>query len=517
MPRPLEAPAIEIELTPAQMRLAVSTRDVAGFVCGRSQTGKQRSVYFDTRDRALRAAGMSLSVRPSGDGWVQTLTSEHDAPSAAPGRSEIEATVGSGKPDIAAIAGKATRHKLAEAAGEARLVPVFDVALTRTSRGLATEAGDEIELILDKGVVSSGKRKESFNRARVTLKTGNPSALVTLASSMAVGEAPELSSRSMADRGYRLADAQQGTPQGGAVKARPSPIDPDMTAGEAMSAICGAAVAHILQNWSAVLEGDDPEAVHQLRVGLRRLRSALRILRGAADEPGFGVIGEKGRDLGVSVGRLRDVDVLLSDIVTPLAGTSQVAKGISDLRRSLSSERAKLRGEVLDALATREASRFRIELAVLPYLVSHAGREDAKPLRQPVPRFAHKALRKLLERATKRGRRLDELSIEERHELRKAMKSLRYGIDFFAPLYPAGEIKHLLSAAADLQDVLGYLNDVALAEQLMTFPTPEAARSGGMAHAIGAVIGWHAAQAEHAWISAKSAWKRFHRETGLIA
>lgn len=515
MPRLLEAPAVEIELTPAQMRHAVSTEAFDGYACNGSLREKRRSVYFDTRDHALRADGLSLAVRQSADGWVQTLACEQAQSIGAPGRLEAEAAVDANAPELGVVAGKALRHKLVKAAGHARLAPVFEVTIARTTRGLVTASGDEITLVLDKGQVTSGRRKEGFHQARLTLKSGNPIALSRLASHIADGGPLELSAGSLADRGYRLADPRRPTPHV-PVKARSSPVDPEMTAGEAMSAICGAAIAHIQQNWRAVAEIDDPEAVHQLRVGLRRLRSALRIMRGAVDDPGLRAFDEKARDLSTRVGRLRDVDVLLGDIVTPLAGTSQVAKGISVLRRNLSRERVAMRSQVRDWLATKEAGLLRLELVILPHIVMHLARGNAKQLDEPVSRFAHRALRKLHARVVKRGKRLDELTIEERHELRKAMKSLRYGIDFFAPLYPAREVRRLLAAASDLQDVLGYLNDVALAAGLMTFPSREAARAAEVAHATGAVIGWHAAQAEHAWISAKSAWKHFHREAELI-
>jgi hypothetical protein len=66
----------------------------------------------------------------------------------------------------------------------------------------------------------------------------------------------------------------------------------------------------------------------------------------------------------------------------------------------------------------------------------------------------------------KYGKRLEELSVPERHEMRKAMKKMRYGIEFFGSLYPKDAVKPFLKRMKKLQDIFGYLNDVAMAETL---------------------------------------------------
>lgn len=513
MPWLPEAPAVEIELSAAQMKQACTPDAFEGFNCTAPKPSRQRSIYFDTRKRALWTAGLTLAVAETGEGWVQRITCER-APARAGSTRELEIAVDGKTPDIASISEKSWRHRIEKALDGEPLVAVCELSVDRSSRELTSSSGDVIGLELDTGRVAAGKRKQGFRLARLRLKSGEPAALLAVAACIVSDGKIELSPTA-AERGYRLGDTRKQTrilP----VKAEASPIDEDMTAAEAMSAVAGSAVAQIQRNWRAVEQTDDPEAVHQLRVGLRRLRSALRIVRHAIDDQGLRTIGEKARDLASSVGRVRDVDVLLSDIVAPLAATAHVAAGLSELRRNLSHERTMLREEVLKTLTSREASLLQIELALLPYRIAHVAAKDDKHLQQPVRRFADKALRKLLDRVCKRGRRIEELTIEERHELRKAMKSLRYGIDFFAPLYPDGKVRHLQEGASDLQDVLGYLNDVALAERLLTYPFAGAARSEAISQAIGAVIGWHAAQAEHAWRSAKTAWKHFHKQAALI-
>jgi CHAD domain-containing protein len=104
--------------------------------------------------------------------------------------------------------------------------------------------------------------------------------------------------------------------------------------------------------------------------------------------------------------------------------------------------------------------------------------------------FARKTLKRRQKKVLAAGKEFSRLTSEQRHDLRIALKKLRYAAEFFAPLFNKKALKPLLTSAKKLQNDLGHLNDVAVAEGLLDeFP----ARSGkhDISKAAGIVIGWH--------------------------
>jgi triphosphatase len=133
-------------------------------------------------------------------------------------------------------------------------------------------------------------------------------------------------------------------------------------------------------------------------------------------------------------------------------------------------------------------------------------------LERPVRDFAAHVLRKRQRKALKLGQRFDELSAKERHQVRIALKKLRYATEFFAALFPKKRAKRYLAALKELQDGLGHLNDVAVAEQLIGTLIAQAKPGADRAHlrgAAGLVLGWHARGVADLEPATLSAWKAF--------
>ena len=117
-------------------------------------------------------------------------------------------------------------------------------------------------------------------------------------------------------------------------------------------------------------------------------------------------------------------------------------------------------------------------------------------------------MRKAWKRVKHEALRLDELSVPERHELRKRLKMLRYAAEFFTPLFPEAETGRFLKRLRRLLDTFGYLNDVAMAETLSDLCRAEAAPDSERDAAAGYVLGWHSARAEKAWESVPMRWRQ---------
>jgi len=156
-------------------------------------------------------------------------------------------------------------------------------------------------------------------------------------------------------------------------------------------------------------------------------------------------------------------------------------------------------------------SYFQLEIGLLPEIVGSRAQAHGARVEQHFGRLANRTIRKLIRRVGRRGRHLSQLSVEERHELRKAIKPLRYALEFFASLYPKAKAEQFLASIIEMQEALGYLNDVALAETLEHVVSTEAGADPAVQRAIGAVIGWHAAGAATAWKEFPQAWHEFER------
>lgn len=90
--------------------------------------------------------------------------------------------------------------------------------------------------------------------------------------------------------------------------------------------------------------------------------------------------------------------------------------------------------------------------------------------------------------------------------MRKALKSLRYATEFFVPLMAAAEAQEFLKRLKKLQDVFGYLNDVALTNRLPMMISEGGSAVAGLNTTEQAIHDWHQSRADVAWQEAKERW-----------
>jgi CHAD domain-containing protein len=283
-----------------------------------------------------------------------------------------------------------------------------------------------------------------------------------------------------------------------------------MTAEDAARAVIGECTAQIAENMALVRVSDDPEGPHQLRVGLRRLRTAFRLFRpvlgGAALDP----LESEAQWLGREAGRLRDLDVAVEDIVAEEIAAEHPDPGLGPLAAGLERRRRAERAALERTVAGPRAGRFLLDLAELTAARLWLDAEDygqTARLARPAEALAADALDSAMKKAEKRAKKIARLSIEERHELRKSLKRLRYTVEFLAPLFEGDRVKPFLKKLKALQDLFGALNDAAMAEALFRDTDGPAGGSVDAARAAGVVIGARRERARHAWEDAKATWK----------
>lgn len=302
-----------------------------------------------------------------------------------------------------------------------------------------------------------------------------------------------------------------------AVKARGHALPPDATADEAFRLTLTHCRWHILANIPAVLEAHEVEGVHQLRVALRRLRVALASFGKEFRNPAIEALRMRAKILAQGLAPARDMDVFLDELFEPAAQSNGSIEAFSVLR-----ERAQAaRGEGWER-AVREVSG----LAFHTFLHDLAEAIDARQwydqaspealalFEGPARELADHMLSKRLKQAKRRAKRLDTLSEPERHQLRIALKKMRYTADFFASFYPPEDVKPFQKRLSRMQDILGLLQDVAVARNTLKHlvEEPEGSLYGvraDVSFAAGTVYGWHLDRANSAWTDAVSCWKGF--------
>jgi len=462
-----------------------------------------KSIYYDTPDLRLRDLGVTLRVRDDGKCFIQTVKSGTGVENGISNPIEVETPVDSPEPDLKLISDKVLRRQLSKAINGSSLERAFETVVTRTSYKLGK--GDSlVELALDRGEARAKRRKTPIREAELELIKGDPGVLLGLCQELFDGHPVHLSSMTKAERGYRLLlKTPEARPEITPVKARQPDVKTGQSCGVAFGQIFRSAAEQIINNRTAVLETDQAEGPHQLRVGLTRLRAAHRALKARLDSPPFHQLEDDARAIARAVGELRDADVLIEDIYAPVAGAAPDQQGFDALHHALQSHRATKQGSARQCLRAGQWSRLLLSLALWPAIL-----ETNPSLQgQSIDDYARQALKKRWKKVAKCGRGIERLNPEEKHKMRRSLKKLRYMTEFFAPIFPNKDVKSFVKQLKALQDVFGYVNDVRMAEQLRTIAV-EHGEGPDCAVAAGIVLGTHEERAAEAWTHAQEEWQR---------
>lgn len=461
-----------------ELKLALDPQDVARFrrhpllKSIKAQRRMLHSIYFDTPDFALLGQGVAFRLRRVGYHWIQTLKAEARSRGILSARPEWEIGVTGNRPDPAVLP-EAARAYLS--GHEERLQPVFTTVFNRTTWTLE-QAGAVIEVALDQGEIRADQGSLPILEVELELKSGAAAALFGAARSLLDTLPMRLEPRNKASRGLFLAGALSPAP----VRAAPPDIALRLPAGEAWRRMLSAALSQFAGNVPGVLESDDPEYLHQMRVALRRLASVLAL--GRVLDLEAPVWAGEFRWLLDELSPARDWDVMLGETLPrvraglPRPGSLDDLEADAVVQRRLAGERAR-----------RAVASVRTTRAVL------AAEADLLQERQDGPETRNWARTTLAERQRKfrkLARRFPELDAASRHRLRIAAKKLRYAGDGFADLYGKAARRYL-SALAALQDDLGAANDIAVAHALLAGLDPD----GRHGRAVGLVEGYLACEA----------------------
>ncbi|MEO8387956.1 CHAD domain-containing protein [Polaromonas sp.] len=445
----------EVELkfvVPPSKRGAIS-RALRSSPC---RTQRLQSIYYDTADDRLEAQGQSVRLRKEGRGWVQTAKAPTDDPFCrlehnvsvvvSRGRSSPELDLALHDGTLVGAALRATLGDASQGLNDAALVERFRVNVSRMAR-TESARGTLIELALDTGVILAGGQSIPICEFEMEMKAGSEVELIRQATTWSSENGLYFSTLSKSEQGFRLA---HGGSEGRPVTAIDAAVKLNVDAAGFLVATLANCLRQVLENASEIATGaSDEEFVHQLRVGLRQIRTALRELRGLGPEaePAWErSFARAARELGAH----RDAVT-----VVPAIRAAMIAAGLKWDGEPKSASLIRSPQSVV-----RDAEFQQTMLAILAFCRSQSdqGMQD---------RRARRALRAKLVRAIEALHRklvrdaplFSSLSLAHQHRVRKLVKRLRYLSEFTAPLFDAERVKRYLDSWRGAQEALGEYND----------------------------------------------------------
>jgi triphosphatase len=409
-------------------------------------TSSLSSVYFDTSKGKVHKAGYSLRVRQDDDDRRTQTVKTNGGGAGLFDRGEWEAPVDHLAPERKALK-RTPLGKLKKLEG--KLEPTVCSAVERTT-WLIDRGGSLVEVVLDSGTISAGDQDEAFHELELELRAGPADAMFGIAQELAESIPLEVGVLSKEERGRMLAEGAFDHEQ----KASEPAVQRDLTVAQAFALIVHECVRHFRLNQALIIAERDPEALHQARVAIRRLRTAFSLFRPAIRQASLAPLRRELRDFIEPFGEARNLDVFLDHRGDEL--------GWRD-RRKLKSGRDDAYERVIESL-NRARSR-----SMLLDLVQWTASPDwqKKPASDLIEKFAARQLDAVWKKVRGRASKVGDLRERELHRLRIDIKKLRYAVEFLAPLYRRKATRKFGASLEAMQDCLGLIHDDMVGRQIV--------------------------------------------------
>ncbi len=460
------------------------------------------STYFDTADGALAAQGLSLRLREEGADFIQAVKARgaHRAE-----RMEYETSILRAA-DFPAPTGDAEIDAVIGGLRGA-LLPVAGTTVDRWF-AVVRFKGADIEFAVDLGRSESRDREGKtfagpLAEVELELLSGDPTAVFDFARLLAANAQLRLRAESKLEAALALQATEGPTP-----RRKKGAIESEMTGADALAAALTEGAARMAALQAPLVDLRRPEAVHQMRVELRRLRAIERVFRRYLRSSEIAGLAARAKLIAATLGPARDWDVFLAETV-PAIDADYAADTLKGLKVRSEILRAQAWARAVAAITDSAFARFLIDVTEAGAL--QAWRKDARaglarPVREVAPRILDRSLKKAVKTAAA-VKGVEDLAA--RHPLRIALKKLRYPVQLFGRLYPKAARKDYMAALSALQDAFGAINDAVTAQHL----ADEAAANGGEGamRAAGFISGYGAAHAREAAKAIDAAWDAFEK------
>lgn len=474
---------LDLELPPQQAARFARLPALAPHRAGRARSVAVECVWHDTPDGALAAAGLALCAHRIGRTLTWRLAALH---ANVPGLPAPLHAQGPG-PDVLGHPLPAGLQPVAACAGRLRTLPL-DPA------GSGTAALSVLE-----GQLRAVAGQHPVCRVRLH-GVADPALALTLAAALDLQAARE----TLAEAALRVT--------GRAVPAVALPaVANGQSVSEAFATLLARQAGVLLRLAPLAATGTQTEPVHQMRVALRRLRSALKLFHRAVDGPALQALQPEAAELARHLGPARDWDVFLAgtggSVGAAFAADAAVARLLDMAARKRAASYAALAAFLHGPTFRSMGIRLAWLAAQRPWeVLPPADDAQAAALARPLPEFAARQLARRHARLLAPGADLSGLSAEALHAVRIQAKRMRYAAEFFAPLYPPRPVRRFVRRLTALQDRLGQLNDNTVAAGLMA-----ALGNAERGYAAGVVRGFVAGSHPDAAARVARAWRRVRR------
>lgn len=461
----------ELKLTtsPAHLHKISAQRLLQDFATQEPSTHHLVSHYFDTPDSTLGRHGLTLRVREEAQHSTQTLKDRHDgaATGGALQRGAWETPVPSATPDVRGLLKanhlpRKVSKTLRRASRAGTLAERFTVGAERTTWMLDVD-GATIEMALDAGTLHANGAHSTFSEIELERKSGKKSALYKAAHALAHHIPVQLSFVTKAERGFAMLEdgprprkaSRIAFPRGASVE-------------QGMRRILAGCLTHAQANAQGFLDSDDPEYLHQLRVGMRRFKSALKLFRDLVALPP--VLQRQLDDLSTLLGAARDADVLLLTTLPRIAKAGRHEAFLQPLvahAQVVASER-----RAAARLAVHSTHHAQMMIDLFAWVDGKGWRKDMARatrarLRKGLTGFARQAVvdaHAVVARRTRKVKKLGGHDSASLHRLRIGCKQARYAVEFFDDIEQPGRARRYVKRLSAVQEALGMLNDAHVAQ-----------------------------------------------------
>lgn len=468
---------------------------------GRASTRKLRNIYFDTPKLDLHRHEMALRLRRSGGKWLQTLKGGGGVEAGLHSRNEWETPVTGEALDLDRLS--ASGGELPSGARK-KLRAVFSTDFTRSAYQLEYE-GAQIEMCMDSGAINAGKRSRPISELELELKSGEPQQLFRLALALLDIVPLEAEHASKAEYGYILSSGAKPA----ASKGRLPPLEPAQSISSALRNMISACLLHVQANVPGAVGNLDEEYLHQVRVGLRRLRVALTMTRAYRQDAELDSLRQQVTELCNRLGRARDWDVFVSQTLAPICAQFPDHAGLRAVMRASKKQRKQQNSEMRAILASQDFSRLLLRLGC--WMQGAYWRQVQEGEGASLADFARNILQKRSKQVSRAGKRMVVGNEEQLHVLRIACKKLRYSTEMFGSLFGSAKAGRHVAALTRLQDIMGVLNDITVARRLLD-EMEDTAKSRATRALI---LGWLEHGHARRMAELDNSWKKFSRQAAF--
>ena len=468
---------IELKLSlPAEALQAVRTHAALAAAEPAEDRRTLDNTYFDTLDLALRRERMALRIRHTGRRKLQTVKCAASSLGGLSSRPEWEQPYENDRFDFSQIDAEAVRERL-ETLRDA-LTPVFSTRFERETLRIRPREGVSILIMFDNGSIEVEGASAPLCELELELESGDAADLFAIAIALAQDLPLIPEDISKAQRGYALFQKQTTKPR----RASASPVKSGMSAIDAFRAIGFETLAMWQFNEGHLADKDSAEFLHQARVALRRLRSAFTLCSAVLPDDAVAAWKPRLAGLANALGGARDADVVHHALLEPILASGPVGEDMERLVAKVVQARESARNDIGISTGGGRGAAM-LELAAFLHAL------EAPQHGESVESLAREALRSTRRKARRSLEAAEGGDVAELHRLRIVLKRLRYGLEFFAPLWPEAVVGTYAKALAALQEDLGDINDAAMGNRLLA---ELAAEDPGLTAARAFTAGWHA-------------------------